>query len=74
MKLISIPPLGTMMTTRYDGAPREHVLMAAKLTPHTQSGVSYQVKPPPRNHDHYHWLDSAWFKEVPFDVAQGKKT
>lgn len=39
-----------------------HVIAARKITPNTQSGVSFRVLPNPRKASPDAWIDADWFE------------
>ena len=51
---------GDHVETDFDGRKSVHVIVARKLTPNTQSGVSYRISPNPRKASADAWLDAGW--------------
>jgi hypothetical protein len=55
---------GDHVETDFDGRKTVHVVVARKLTPNTQSGVSYRISPNPRKASVDAWLDAAWLSRA----------
>jgi hypothetical protein len=59
--------VGDRVTTDYDedyGGITECVITAIKVNTRSQSGICFQVDPPPRGCGKDSWLDADWFEPI----------